>query len=280
MAASEPVSSTRPREQSGAPASTLADLLRRWRNSRRISQEELALAADTTCRYVSFIENGRAAPSRAMIERLAGALEMNTLQYNTLCEAAGYLPVLPTMPVADAGERQALLQPILDGHMPNPGFVVRPDLTILAANAAAEQLLRLGPYPGPETPLRGLNVMELVVRHDALRPFIGNWSEYTWRGLQYLHKVWRRLETQPAILETLRADPEAAALEARIETPQYPAEPGALVIDHNGQSWPYLQVHSRVSTADHEIGACARAELLFPKWSTATTPGLGLSGGI
>lgn len=280
MAASEPVSSTRPREHSDAPASKLADLLRRWRNSRGISQEELALAADTTCRYVSFIENGRAAPSRAMIERLAGALEMSTLQYNTLCEAAGYLPTLPAMTDADGGEHEALVQPILDGHMPNPGFVVRPDLTILATNAAAEHLLRLGSYPAPDTPLRGLNVMELVVRHDALRPFISNWLEYTWRGLQYLHKVWRRLEAQPAILETVRAEAEAAVLEGRIETPEQPAEPGELVIDHNGQSWPYLQVHSRISTADHEIGLCARAELLFPKWSTDTAPRPDPASGI
>jgi len=272
MAASDPASSVQSRAVKHPSSSSLAELLRRWRNTRGMSQEELALAADTTCRYVSFIENGRAAPSRAMIERLATALELNTLQYNNLCEAAGYLPTLPLDAGPTDDEIGAHVRPALEHHMPNPAFAVEPDWTLIAANPAAGQLLRLGAYPGPDAPLAGLNLLDLTTRPDGLRPLIRNWPDWTWRGLQYLHKVWRRLEAPPAILETIREYPDVAALEPRMEPPERDSDTGELVIDHGGACWSYLHVHGRLATADHEIGLNTRLELLFPKWSAATEP--------
>lgn len=254
-----------------APSFSLPELLRRWRLSRGMSQEELALAADTTCRYVSFIENGRATPSRAMLERLATALDMDALQYNTVCEAAGYLPVLASDSTPDPNVA-SLVRPALEQHMPNPAFAMQPDWTLLSANAAAEQLLRLGHHPGPNAALAGLNALELTMRPDGLRPLIHNWTAWAWCALQHLHKLARRLDAPPPILDTLRAHPDVAELEARIEPPDPDGDIGTLVLDHGGAHWPYLQLHSRIATADHDIGASTRVVLLFPQWSTNAAP--------
>ncbi|WP_406272833.1 helix-turn-helix domain-containing protein [Nocardia sp. NBC_00881] len=45
--------------------SRAGSLLREWRQRRRLSQLDLALAADTSARHLSYVETGRAKPSRA-----------------------------------------------------------------------------------------------------------------------------------------------------------------------------------------------------------------------
>jgi transcriptional regulator with XRE-family HTH domain len=70
----------------------LGRLLKEWRGRRGYSQLDLALAAHTTQRHVSFIESGRAAPSRNMVLRLATTLDLPLRQQNALLLAAGYAP--------------------------------------------------------------------------------------------------------------------------------------------------------------------------------------------
>src|SRR5215475_2153580 len=66
--------------------------LRWWRERRGFSQLDLAGAAETTQRHVSFLESGRAGPSREMILRLAAVLDLPLRQQNALLLAAGYAP--------------------------------------------------------------------------------------------------------------------------------------------------------------------------------------------
>ena len=73
-----------------APA--LGPLLREWRAARRLSQLDLALAADVSARHLSFVENGKSQPSRDMVVRLADALEMPLRERNALLMAAGFAP--------------------------------------------------------------------------------------------------------------------------------------------------------------------------------------------
>ena len=68
-------------------------LLRHWRTTRRVSQLDLALDADVSSRHLSFVETGRAQPSREMVLRLAEALEVPLRERNALLLAAGYAPV-------------------------------------------------------------------------------------------------------------------------------------------------------------------------------------------
>ena len=67
--------------------------LRWWRTRRGLSQLDLAGAASTTQRHLSFLESGRTQPSREMVLRLAAALDVPLRQQNALLLAAGFAPV-------------------------------------------------------------------------------------------------------------------------------------------------------------------------------------------
>jgi transcriptional regulator with XRE-family HTH domain len=78
------------------PDAGIGALLRRWRRARGKSQLDLAADARTTARYVSFVETGRARPSRRMVVRLARALDIPLRERNALLLAAGYAPLYRT----------------------------------------------------------------------------------------------------------------------------------------------------------------------------------------
>src|SRR5215210_8077406 len=76
-----------------APAApTVGALLRDWRVRRRHSQLSLALHADVSARHLSFLETGRARPSREMVQQLAEALEIPPRERDALLLAAGFAP--------------------------------------------------------------------------------------------------------------------------------------------------------------------------------------------
>src|SRR5215470_1566963 len=100
--------------------------LREWRLRRRLSQLDLALEADISTRHLSFLETGRAQPSRDMLLRLAERLEIPLRERNLLLVAAGYAPVFPERPLDDPAlraQRQAI-DLILKGHEPYPALAV------------------------------------------------------------------------------------------------------------------------------------------------------------
>ncbi len=112
--------------------------LRDWRTRRRVSQLELAIRTETSQRHVSFLEQGRSRPGRAMVLRLAESLELDLRDRNDLLLAAGFAPAFPenALDSADLAPVHDALRSILDGHMPYPAVVVGPYGTLVAANAA------------------------------------------------------------------------------------------------------------------------------------------------
>src|SRR5687767_4341298 len=95
----------------GLSVSGVGPLLRRWRSVRRLSQLELALQAGVSARHLSFLETGRAQPSREMVLLLAGVLGVPLREQNGLLQAAGYASFYRETPLDDpqmAGIRQAL----------------------------------------------------------------------------------------------------------------------------------------------------------------------------
>src|SRR5256885_12551376 len=72
--------------------SPIGDLLRMWRQRRRLSQLELACEADISARHVSFLETGRSKPSREMLLRLAERLDIPLRARNPLLLSAGEGP--------------------------------------------------------------------------------------------------------------------------------------------------------------------------------------------
>src|SRR5918999_5965008 len=121
----------------------VGDLLRGWRSRRRMSQLDLACEADISTRHLSFIETGRAQPSRDMILHLAERLDVPLRARNTLLTAAGYAPVFPERPLADpalAAARKAI-DHLLAAHEPFPAIAIDRHWTLMASNSAANRLM-------------------------------------------------------------------------------------------------------------------------------------------
>ena len=76
-----------------APTQTFGTLLKHWRLARRMSQLALALEAEISARHLSFLETGRALPSRDMVLLLASMLDVPLRERNALLIAARYAPV-------------------------------------------------------------------------------------------------------------------------------------------------------------------------------------------
>src|SRR3984893_18742459 len=70
--------------------------LRWWRRHRDLSQLDLAGRTGLSQRHLSFLELGRASPSRDMVLRLAAALDVPLRQHNALMIAAGFAPAWRT----------------------------------------------------------------------------------------------------------------------------------------------------------------------------------------
>jgi transcriptional regulator with XRE-family HTH domain len=162
-----------------APA-PVGELLRTWRQRRNLSQLELALNAVVSARHLSFLETGRARPSREMVIRLAEELEVPLRERNALLLAAGYAPVYAARPL-DAPEMSPVRQALdrfLRAHEPYPAVVVDRYHNLVAANDALDLLLN-GVDPALlEPPANGMRIA-LHPRGMAPRTLnLGEWSAH------------------------------------------------------------------------------------------------------
>ena len=165
----------------------VGDLLRGWRARRRMSQLDLACEADISTRHLSFVETGRAQPSRDMILHLAERLEVPLRERNTLLVAAGYAPVFPernlTDPALTAARRAVDL--VLSGHEPFPALAIDRHWTLVASNNAVAPLLA-GAEPALLRP--PVNVLRLSLHPSGLAPRIANlrqWRTHLLARLQH-----------------------------------------------------------------------------------------------
>jgi transcriptional regulator with XRE-family HTH domain len=154
------------------------------------SQLDLASAASTTQRHVSFLESGRTQPSREMVLRLATALDVPLRQQNTLLLAAGFAPVwgesdlaAPTLAAVNYALDHMLAQ-----QEPFPGVVLDRRWNLLRANAGAAQLTTFLTGPAPASAAASaVNLAEWLLSPAGLRPVLVNWHEvaiYFLRGVQ------------------------------------------------------------------------------------------------
>jgi transcriptional regulator with XRE-family HTH domain len=204
----------------------IGDHLRTWRQRRRMSQLDLACEADISPRHVSFLETGRARPSRDMVLRLAERLEVPLRERNVLLVAAGFAPVFAERPLDDPALRAAreAVGLVLAGHEPYPAIAVDRHWTLLASNRAA-RLLTDGVALELLTP--PVNVLRVALHPDGMASRTVNFAE--WRG-QLLAGLRRQVE--------LSADPVLAALSEELARypaprstgPQPPANPAAVAI--------------------------------------------------
>ena len=152
------------------------ELLRHWRRVRGKSQLDLAGAARTTARYVSFVETGRSQPSRRMVVRLARALEVPLRERNGLLLAAGYAPLYAASKLEgpELDRVRLALGSMLSKHEPFPAVVMDRAWNVLQANDGAQRLFGelLAPEPLPEP----ANVLDLMIEPGAVRDAVLNWE--------------------------------------------------------------------------------------------------------
>jgi transcriptional regulator with XRE-family HTH domain len=167
--------------------------MRQWRQRRRLSQLDLAIEADVSSRHVSFIETGRSVPSRAMVLRLAGVLDVPLREQNQLLLAAGLAPVYAERSLSDpdmAAVRDGL-DTVLGAYEPYPCLAVDRSWNIVAANAGAGMLLQ-GVAPLLLDPP---NALRISLHPAGLAPRIRNLGQ--WR-----HHVIGRLRREVAVSGT------------------------------------------------------------------------------
>lgn len=197
-------------------AKPIGDLLRDWRQKRHLSQLDLALEAEISTKHLSFIETGRAKPSRDMILHLAERLEVPLRERNTLLVAAGFAPKYQERALNDpalAAARQAV-ETILRAHEPWPALALDRHWHMVMANASVMPLL-VGIDAELLTP--PVNVLRLSLHPGGLAPRIVNLGE--WRG-HLLARLQRQIEVSgDAVLADLRDELRALPMGGAHATP-------------------------------------------------------------
>lgn len=148
------------------------ELIREWRGIRRFSQLDLSHEAEISARHLSFLESGRAAPSRPMVLRLATALQMPREAANAAMHAAGFAKAFSHRATDDAAlepVRKAVAH-MLSAHEPYPAVAIDRTWTIIAANAPSVRLFSL---VGATGSANMIDALLAAAEGDA----IDNWEE-------------------------------------------------------------------------------------------------------
>ncbi|MDN5938256.1 MAG: helix-turn-helix transcriptional regulator [Salinisphaera sp.] len=163
--------------------SGFGDLMRHWRATRKVSQLELALTASVSQRHISFLESGRAAPSRDMVQQLGEALDVPLRERNRLLIAAGFAPVFEARALDDPDMAPVMeaLRITLTHHEPNPAIVVDRNWNLLMANdALGRAFSALGDLEAMWSrvcPDGERNILKLTFHPDGIRQHLTNWQE-------------------------------------------------------------------------------------------------------
>jgi len=178
--------------------------LRAWRQRRRLSQLDLAAEADISTRHLSYVETGRANPSREMVLRLTARLEVPLRERNAFLVAAGYAPMYRETRLdepAMAAAKQAV-EMILSSHEPFPAMAIDRHWNLVAANRMLRHLLTDVDASLLQSPV---NVLRLSLHPRGLAPKIVNLAQ--WRA-----HLFERLSHQIAA----SAEPALIALLAEL----------------------------------------------------------------
>lgn len=215
-----------------AHAAPFGALLRRWRGHRGKSQLALSLDAGVSTRHLSWLESGKAAPSRAMVLRLANQLDLPLRERNTLLVAAGFAPLYAQRALADPAlaPARAVLQRLLDAHEPSPALVVDRHWNLVAHNRLVPLFLA---QVAPALATPPVNVLRVSLHPQGLAPMIRNLP--TWRGY-----VLQRLQRQVHATN----DPQLAALLAELTALPPPADAPA---------WPADEADAAAGAPTHDV---------------------------
>ena len=256
-------SQSRP-DPGGATPTSVGDLLRVWRARRRFSQLDLACEAEVSTRHLSFVETGRAKPSREMLLRLAERLDMPLRERNRLLLAGGYAPLHleRSLDSPDMAAVRLAVEAVLSGHEPFPALAVDRHWQLVGANAAVGRLLA-----GVASHLLAppVNVLRLSLDPEGLAPRILNLPE--WR-----HHLLGRLRAEAdrsgdVVLAALHAELSALprmASRTPPGTPSWVAVPLVLADPDTGATLRFLSTTTVFGTATDVTLAELALECFYP----------------
>jgi transcriptional regulator with XRE-family HTH domain len=192
----------------------VGDHLREWRQRRHLSQLDLAGDAEISARHLSFVETGRAAPSRDMVLKLAERLDVPLRERNVLLVAAGFAPAFPQRSLEDPELKpaRAAIDQVLRAHEPNPALAYDRHWNLVSANRMVMPLLEGIP---PRLLGQPINILRLAFHPEALAPRTVNLAEWCSHLLERLH---RQCEAT--------ADPGLTSLYQELKAYRIPARPG------------------------------------------------------
>jgi len=216
----------------GAAVPRFGDVLRHWRLARRMSQLTLATEAEISTRHLSFLETGRAQPSREMVLLLAGVLDVPLRDQNVLLTAAGYASIYreTALGAPELSQVRRALGFILAQQEPYPALVVDRHWNLLMQNEGARRLLALfldpeevAQVPGPS------NVVRMTFHPRGLRRYIANWEALASPLIQQIHR------------EAVGGVPDEGTRRLLEEVLSYPGVPARWrTPDAKAQSAPFL----------------------------------------
>jgi transcriptional regulator with XRE-family HTH domain len=142
-----------------------------------MTQMDLASVADSSTRHLSYLETGRAQPSREMVMRLAERLDVPLRERNALLLSAGFAPAFQERSLSELTSARLAIEQILQAHKPYPAFAVDRHWNIMLSNRAIPQLYV---DVSPELLRPPVNAIRLTLHPRGLAPKIVNHAE--WRG--------------------------------------------------------------------------------------------------
>jgi len=213
------------------------DVLRHWRGARRMSQLTLATEAEISSRHLSFLETGRAQPSREMVLLLAGVLDVPLRDQNVMLTAAGYAPIYreTALGAPELGQVRRALGFMLTQQEPFPAIVVDRHWNLLMQNDGARRLFApfldpaaVAQVPGPP------NVVRMTFHPQGLRRYIVNWEALAGPLIQQIHR------------EAVGGIPDEGTRQLLDEILAYPGVPASWrTPDARAQSAPFLPMMLR-----------------------------------
>lgn len=242
-------------------------LLREWRRKRRLSQLDLALTTGVSQRHVSFLESGRANPSRNMILQLSETLEVPLRDRNAWLTAAGFAPLFRSRALDDPQMAQVMsaVGMMLTAHEPFPAVALDRAWNVRMSNRPFD---RLGAMLGDDIWARvggdQRNLMRLFFHPQGIRPFVTNWSTVgplMWRRAQREAEALGGLEMK-AVLDDLAPLQDSMVLWSAADTALMPVMPFSMEI--NGLAISMFAVVATFGTAQDVTADELRIETLFP----------------
>ena len=256
---------------SSSPPDMFGPMLRSWRRRRGASQLSLALQSGVSQRHVSFLESGRARPSREMVVQLSTALDVPLRQRNEMLLAAGFAPAYRESNLAapELAPVRRAIDFMLRQQEPYPAVVIDRLWNLLQANEAANAFtlfLFEGMPPAPP-PGKGPNLLRWILDPSALRSKISNWEEVARYLVSTTYAEILAAGGEPralAFIEEIMAYPDVPASFRKLRFEERPAP--MLTVDYlvSGKALSVFTTIATLGTPQDITLQEVRVESFFP----------------